>query len=135
MAYKDLPVRHSAGKSKTSSFSEKYSDKYSHMVSSQGYNNLSATQGYHSVTSTQGYTSSYYKPHNPINQYESEEQKIQRKNSLRDILRNRKIKEEVNKSVTTLQPSSSYVQKYYRKPNVNATTTTVYKENRVGKGV
>jgi len=50
---------------------------------------------------------------------------------LKDILKNKKGKEELVKSSTPLaQPS--YIQKYYRKPGMS---TTAYKENKIGRHI
>lgn len=102
-------ARHSTGKIKTASFSSTYSSF------GQYHNPQSHSSFYNSTT----------------NYYEPEEHKIQRKSSLKDILKGKKTKEEVCKPCSPL-PQSGYLQKYYRKPVMN---TTVYKENKVIKHI
>ena len=56
--------------------------------------------------------------------------KGQKKGSLKEMVRNKRTKDELQKTPSNL--SSNYVQKYYRKSGANI---PIYKENKIGKYV
>ena len=63
--------------------------------------------------------------------HQDSEEKIQKKSSLKEILKNKRSRDEIQKTPSSTI-SSNYVQKYYRKNGVNA---AVYKENKLGRHV
>ena len=58
--------------------------------------------------------------------------KGQKKGSLKEIIRNKRSKDELQKTPTSTISTSSYIQKYYRKSGANI---PMYKENKIGKSV
>lgn len=83
---------------------------YSSSYSSFGQFQNGAAQGNHN--------SLYY----PNNNNDDEYNKIQKKSSLKEILKNKKCKEEAPKAPTPMP--QTYVQKYYKKTGMSA---TIYK--------
>lgn len=92
---------------------------YSSSYSSFGQFQNGAAQGNHN---------SLYYPNNN-NNYD-EYNKIQKKSSLKEILKNKKPKDEIPKS--PIPVPQTYVQKYYKKTGMSA---TIYKENKLGKHI
>ena len=64
--------------------------------------------------------------------HQENEDKIQKKSSLKEILKNKKTRDEIQKTPSSTLSSNNYVQKYYRKSGING---TVYKENKLGRHV
>jgi hypothetical protein len=61
--------------------------------------------------------------------HQDSEEKIQKKSSLKEILKNKRSREELQKTPSNIS-NSNYVQKYYRKSGMS---TAAYKENKLGK--
>lgn len=142
----NTPIRHSAGKMKTASYSSSCSSF------NQFVNNSNNSTG----VVSHGTYSSFYGHGNPSGHEVEDYNKIQKKSSLKEILKNKKYKEDAGSSANTgnsytvsgsinkYSPSSTagttassgsmnisggaaqqnYIQKYYKKPSMNA---SIYK--------
>ena len=64
--------------------------------------------------------------------HQDSEEKMQKKSSLKEIIRNKRTREEFQKTPSSNISSSNYVQKYYKKNGINS---GVYKENKLGRHV